>query len=194
MSAKAKPDARELSDGDESFRALRHTWTRGFAEEDRANVEALVTLAATLRDGAINGCRWDFDTDAELAGVALDIDSLADYLAWQETAEDDRELDDRERALRRRARAWEARLRALAREIRGAVGEDGEQAEPESVTGPILADLGALTDRVREATGRRRSDAGSRTRRQAMAGALAHLVQAEELLAPAVEAEREAGS
>ncbi len=143
MARETKPDAtseevaRSLSA--ESDRALRHTWLRGFQDRDRPSVEALETLASTVLDGARRDYRWDYDTPQELSAVARDLDSLADYLAWQETAETESELEERGLALRGLARGWESRLRALAREIRGAVGEDGRKPSPSPSPGGLPA-------------------------------------------------------
>lgn len=171
----------------ESDRALRWTWRRGFPSSEAA--EALEVLADLTLTTVRNDFKWRFDAGEELAGAAMDLDSLADYLAWEASSRDEGDPDERERELSRYAKTWETRLRALVREIRATVGEGGEQAEsdPGTVARSILSDLEALVERVREVLGQRGGDPARRALRPAMAGALSSLVQAEAALTPAVE-------
>ena len=75
------------------------------------------------------------------------------------------------------------------------MGGDGEKAEARTdVARSILAELEILLDRTPDAVGHRGTDPESRARRQAMAGTLAALVQAEALLQPAVERQAATGA
>lgn len=171
----------------ESDRALRHTWRHGFRSQEAA--QALELLAGLILESAREDFSWTYDTGEELGAVAEDLDSLAAYLALEAGTRGDIELDGPELELCARAKTWETRLRGLVREIRTALGEEGPQAapDPEVVARSILEDLRALLDRVRETVGRRGVDPRSRPLRQALAGTLALLVEAESLLTYTVE-------
>jgi hypothetical protein len=132
----------------ESDRALRHTWRRGFQSPEAA--EALETLAALTLAGVRNTFRWDFEAEEELAAVASDLDSLADYLAWKMAMLGETEPSAREEELGRRAKTWETRLRALVREIRAAVSGAEEVLAPAAEDEPLAPDapLEAVRSRV----------------------------------------------
>jgi hypothetical protein len=172
----------------ETDRALRYTWCRGF--QNSGAVESLETVAALVLSGAFaRPSTWKAgDMSDELAAAADDLASLATYLGM--TVKAAKEVEAGEDELCRQTQTWEARLRCLVGEIRLTVGGDSEEAEARTAAArSILEDLAVLVDRARKAVGQRRADPESRGLRQAMAGALALLVQAETLLEPAVGAE-----
>ena len=162
-------------------RALRYTWLRKFRDQDAArSLEAVADLMLT-------GARDDGDTRDEFSSVADDLDSLGLFLAMSARGVEEAETDEAKRELGRRARAWETRLRSLVTDIRSTVaGEAGPGGAAAAAS--IFADLEVLIDRVREAVGPRGEDPESRALRRALSQALAHLIEAETHLAPAVEA------
>ena len=168
----------------ENDRALRYTWLRKFRDQDAArSLEPVADLMLT-------GSRDDGDTRDELSSVAEDLDSLRLFLAMTTRGVDEAQTEESERELCRRARSWETRLRSLVADIRSTVaGEAGPGGAAAAAS--IFADLEVLIDRVREAVGPRGDGPESRALRRALSQALAHLVEAETHLAPAIDVEVE---
>lgn len=122
----------------ENDRALRHTWSRGFVEAGEAGIvedlEGVCGWVLTSAQNALHHGAWQWDTERELAAVALDLESLADYLRWKVSDREEGDRGEPERRLLRHAEAWEGRLRALVREMRATVGGEVDRRGDVQVT------------------------------------------------------------